>query len=464
MFPVHFRQQDVDLWKIGFMSLLGLAWTLKFIWAPAVDYYRHHRRWIFSMDVMMGFILLIFAVKVQYGPWVWMAIGLFTLFSATSDIAIDGFTIEFLKKEELGIANGLRIAFYRVGMLGAGFILILSDMVSWSATYLGGAAILVLFGTFCLFAPREKDYGKPPAHSFQLEMLNLARQPGGLVVVYLFLLGGLGLVDLQAEFSAGRPYFWPAFLLVTVLVYLGGKIFSAVKPGEKTSLREELKKGPMFGALFEMLQRPNIIPVIVFILIFKLADTSMGFMVKPFWVDAGFSASEIGMVSVNLGLGLSIAGGLAGGWFTDRFGIFKGLWILGLFQALSNLGYAAVAGVIPTPVEGVPLETKYRMMMYSASIVESFTGGLGTAAFLAFLMAIVNKRKAATEYALLSSIFALSRSLSGWAGGFGAHSMGYASYFTLTFFLAFPAYALLPWVKRMMQYTADNWKEDESNP
>ena len=88
--------------------------------------------------------------------------------------------------------------------------------------------------------------------------------------------------------------------------------------------------------------------------------------------------------------------------------------------------------------------------MYAASATESFTGGLGSAAFLAFLMAIVNKQHSATEYALLSSIFALSRHVAGYASGFGAHYMGYAPYFLLTFFLAFPAYFLLPWVKKML--------------
>jgi PAT family beta-lactamase induction signal transducer AmpG len=73
----------------------------------------------------------------------------------------------------------------------------------------------------------------------------------------------------------------------------------------------------------------------------------MGFMVKPFWVDSGFTATEIGLVSVNLGLGLSIAGGLAGGWYADRVGIFRALWVLGLAQAASNLGYAFAAGAVP---------------------------------------------------------------------------------------------------------------------
>jgi PAT family beta-lactamase induction signal transducer AmpG len=209
----------------------------------------------------------------------------------------------------------------------------------------------------------------------------------------------------------------------------------------------------MFGALIELLRRPGIMPVLIFILIFKLADASMGFMVKPFWVDSGFTAAEIGLVSVNLGLILSIAGGIAGGWYTDRAGIYRALWVLGLFQAVSNLGYALAAGVIPPAATGSTLLLEHRVLLYSASAIESFTGGLGTAAFLAFLMAIVNKQRAATEYALLSSVFALSRSFAGWAGGIGAQEMGYSAYFLLTFFLAFPAYLFLPWVKRMLAST-----------
>ena len=194
--------------------------------------------------------------------------------------------------------------------------------------------------------------------------------------------------------------------------------------------------------------------VLLFVLIFKLGDASMGFMVKPFWVDSGFTLTEIGLVSVNLGLGLSIAGGLVGGWYADRAGLYRALWVLGLYQALSNLGYAAVAMIMPA--HGAEVLWWHRAALYAASATESFTGGLGTAAFLAFLMAIVDKRHSAAEYALLSSVFALSRSVAGWGSGFGAQQMGYAPYFLLTFLLSFPAYALLPWVRRELAAADDD--------
>ncbi|MFQ5589085.1 MAG: MFS transporter, partial [Nitrospiria bacterium] len=462
LFPVHFRQQGVALWQIGFMSLLGLSWTLKFLWAPAIDHYRHHRRWMFTVDVLMGAVLLVFAMKSGFGPWVWVAIGAFTLLSATNDIAIDGYTIELLEKGELGLANGLRIGFYRVGMLASGVVLILSDYITWPGAYLCAALILCVLGAACLSAPKEKALATKKSIALWQELKSITHHPPAFAAVLLFLLGVLWLINQATAWSKTTPVFWPvAWGSAALFFAISAAAKSGSKRGEENKTLAAVTEGPMFGTLMDMLRRPYFAPVIVFILTFKLADSSMGFMIKPFWVDAGFSAAEIGLVSVNIGLVLSIAGGIAGGWITDRASIFKALWLLGLFQAISNLGYAAAAMILPTDGAGAALPFAHKAMMYSASAVESFTGGLGTAAFLAFLMAIVNKRHSATEYALLSSVFALSRSVAGWAGGFGAETLGYAAYFLLTFFLAFPAYALLPWVKKMLRYAEDqkNWAQ-----
>jgi PAT family beta-lactamase induction signal transducer AmpG len=193
---------------------------------------------------------------------------------------------------------------------------------------------------------------------------------------------------------------------------------------------------PWFRPLWDWLARPGAPLIFLFVLTYKLGDSSMGPMIKPFWVDRGLSVEEIGLISTTLGVAASIAGALAGGVLTTRWGIFHGLWALGLLQAFSNLGYAGVAQL------GLG-----RTGIYAASLFESFTGGLGTAAFLAFLMHICDKQRAATEYALLSAIFGFTRSLAGAFSGWGATHLGYAAYFTVTFLLAFPAFALLPWVR-----------------
>jgi hypothetical protein len=141
IFPVYFRQQGVELRQIGVLSLLGLAWTLKFLWAPAIDYWRHHRRWMAAVDVAMGGAMLYFAMQAGFGPAVWLAIGIFTALSATNDVAIDGYTIEFLAKDELGLANGVRIGMYRVGMLASGFVLMASEWLGWHGAFVLSASV-----------------------------------------------------------------------------------------------------------------------------------------------------------------------------------------------------------------------------------------------------------------------------------------------------------------------------------
>jgi PAT family beta-lactamase induction signal transducer AmpG len=154
-------------------------------------------------------------------------------------------------------------------------------------------------------------------------------------------------------------------------------------------------------------------------------------------VDRQFTPLQIGAVPVTIGVVCTIAGALVGGRLTKTWGLFKSLWVLGVAQAASNLMYAAAAMLPPSD-----------LFMYGASIVESLCGGLGTAPFLAFLMSICDKTQAATQYALLSAVFGLTRSLSGAVSGLVTQNVGYATYFTLTFFLAWPAFFLLPWVRK----------------
>src|SRR5687768_4636790 len=156
IFPVYFRQQGVELRQIGVLSLLGLAWTLKFLWAPAIDYWRQHRRWMAAVDVGMGLVMLYFAMQAGFGPAVWIAIGTFTVLSATNDVAVDGYTIEYLDKQELGLANGIRIGLYRVGMLASGFALMASDWLGWSGAFVMAAILFFALALASLAAPRER--------------------------------------------------------------------------------------------------------------------------------------------------------------------------------------------------------------------------------------------------------------------------------------------------------------------
>ena len=358
--PVYFRTHGVSLTEIGLMSLLGAPWTLKVAWSPLVDRFGTRQRWIVACLVSMALVLAVLPLfsPTQPSVWLWGLLILFTVASATQDIAIDAYTIGLLESGEEGVANGVRVSAYRVALIvGGGGLVMLAGPLGWSVVFLLAAGIAA---GLALAVWQSPSLPSPPADPRQ---------------------------------SWFRP-------------------------------------------LWDWLERPGAPLIFLFVLTYKLGDSSMGPMVKPFWVDRGLSIEEIGLVSTTLGVGASIVGALVGGVLTTRWGIFRALWMLGLLQAFSNLGYAAVA-----------YADLGRPGIYSASLIESFTGGLGTAAFLAFLMHICDKQRAATEYALLSAIFGFTRSLAGAFSGWGTTHLGYATYFAVTFVLALPAFCLLPWVR-----------------
>jgi PAT family beta-lactamase induction signal transducer AmpG len=241
------------------------------------------------------------------------------------------------------------------------------------------------------------------------------------------LVGGGGVMMLAGV--TGWTPLWIAlaatFLVLSVIAYASPRVALDVKE----------RHNPI-GPVLRWLLRWEMLPVLLFVPLFKLGDSLLGRMVKPFWVDRGYSLREIGLISVTLGVVLTIIGALAGGWFVKKYGIFRSLLWLGIAQALPHLGYAAVAAF-----------TLPRESIYVASMLESFTQGLGTAAFLSFLMNLCEKEHAATQYALLSALFALTRDVVGALSGIGVERLGYASYFAFTAVLMIPTLGLLPLIR-----------------
>jgi PAT family beta-lactamase induction signal transducer AmpG len=252
------------------------------------------------------------------------------------------------------------------------------------------------------------------------------------------LVGGGGFIIL-ADF-VGWNLLWVA-LAMMFFALAGAAWLSPRVPLEASERQHTL--APVLRWIF----RWEMVPVLAFVLLYKVGDSTLGRMVKPFWVDRGYSLTEIGTISVTLGVVLTIIGALAGGWFVNRYGIFRALLWLGLAQLVSNLGYVAVAAI------DLPRES-----IYAASMIESFTQGLGTAAFLSFLMDLCDKEHAATQYAFLSAMFALTRDVAGAFSGIGVEALGYAAYFALTTALALPALALLPAIRSRIR------EDDEGSP
>lgn len=382
----YLRGQGVPLQHIGFLSLLGLAWSFKIIWSPLVDRFGSRAAWLVPAQGAIVLCLLALAgLAAQPIAWqFWVLTGLLCLASATQDLAVDAYTIDILETRELGLANGVRNGAYRVGALTAGSgLLILSDWVGWQPAFVGiGVVMAAMVVTVLAFKP------------FRLPRVSAARD---------------------------NPR--PARGLSQIVEAARG-----------------LKALPAFGAL------------IIFTLSFKAGDALMASMISPFWKDLGFSGTQYGLVSGILGSVATILGGLLGGWLTSRWGIGTGLWSMGMLQAFSNLGYwaAALPGMgkyalfrisLPWLATSVPIYP-----IYFASQGESITSGMGTAAFLAYLMSLCDKRFSAMHYAFFAMLFSFSARIFGYLGGVGAGALGYADFFLLSFVAAWPAFGLLPWV------------------
>ncbi|MBI5248957.1 MAG: MFS transporter [Desulfomonile tiedjei] len=202
--------------------------------------------------------------------------------------------------------------------------------------------------------------------------------------------------------------------------------------------RPSFSLASLVAPIRDILERPGLVQVVLFILLYKLGDMAIGPMVRPFWLARGLSLTEIGLITGSLGIVASIVGGLAGGVFMSRFGIFHGIWFLGMWQCLSNLTYV---GVAVYPQSG-------HFGIYAASVVESFCAGLGTSAFLAFLMSISKKQFSATQYAVFSALFRVTGIIAGSLSGWATEGIGYAHYFGLTFLLSLPAFLFIFHAKR----------------
>ncbi|NKB82572.1 MAG: arabinose ABC transporter permease [Nitrospirales bacterium] len=224
-----------------------------------------------------------------------------------------------------------------------------------------------------------------------------------------------------------------ALLMAGSSLFLSLKLPQIVQPVHQTS--DSLSRR-VWASFAELFGSAGFVPVALFIVLFKLGDMALGPMIRPFWVDQEFSPVQIGIVPGTIGVVSTIVGALLGGMLTEKWGLYQAMWILGVAQAGSNLVYVLAAASSPSA-----------LLMYTASVVESLCGGLGTAPFLAFLMSICNKTFAASQYAILSALFGLTRVVAGSFSGIVTESIGYMAYFSLTVVLAFPAFLLLPFVK-----------------
>ncbi|MCP4683460.1 MAG: AmpG family muropeptide MFS transporter [Desulfobacterales bacterium] len=364
------KEEGVDLALIGMMALVGLPYTLKFLWAPFLDRFTlpflgRRRGWMALAQVALIFSIAGLGLT-DPGKTPWMvafAAFLVTFFSASQDIVVDAYRREDLSDRELGLGSSLYVNGYRAGMLlASGGGLILADQMPFGMVYMLMAACM-LPGLFTTLLTPEPD------------------TPAGI----------------------------PKTLKEAVL-----------------------------DPLMEYFSRERAILILAFILLYKIGDTMASAMTIPFYLDIGFSKSEIGTVVKLFGFWATIIGGLIGGVLMLRLGINRSLWAFGFLQAISTAGFALLARI----GHSIPA-------LSSVIAFENLSSGMGTAAYIAFMASITNKKFTATQYALLTSLMGVPRVLASTPTGFLAKNIGWEGFFIFCTLIAIPGMLLLvkfaPW-------------------
>ena len=361
----------LDIRTIGFLTLVGSAYTLKFLWAPLMDRFvppllGRRRGW---MLVTQGLLIVAIAAMGAFSPArAIVALALVAVVvafcSASQDIAFDAYRTDVLRKEERGAGAAVSVLGYRLAMLvSGGLALVLADSyLGWQATYWLMAALMLIGVTATWFAAEPEVEVRPP------------RTLGEAVT----------------------------------------------------------------GPLRDFFAREGALLALLLIVLYKLGDAFAGSLTTAFLIrGVGFSVTEVGAINKVLGLIATILGALAGGALMTRLSLYGALMLFGVLQAVTNLGFWFLA---VTP--------KAYGSMATVVGLENLCGGMGTAAFVAFLMALCRVRYSATQFALLSALAAVGRTyLAGPLSGVMVDSFGWAVFFLCTFAIALPGIALL-WSQR----------------
>ncbi len=392
---IFLRGAGVDLRTIGVAQLVSMPWSLKFLWSPLVDRFAarwpdRRRSWVVGTQLALagtlGALAAFAALSLTRDPAsglevlapsaVWPIIGIvlvFVVLSATQDIALDAYAVEILELDEQGPASGLRILWYRIGMLVSGALAVfLSDFIPWPAVFAGLAVVFALFVGVTLAGEAPARPAPPPR-------------------------------------SLGAAVWEP---------------------------------------LHSYFTRENAILAGLFLVFYKFGDNIGGSMVNALVKDLCFSNKEIGLIQKTIGTAATIFGAGAGAAIMTRMGLGRALWIFGILQASGNLLYAAAAATHPGTLDIAACGTQVvssatRAAVYVATAGEYAFQGMATAAQAAFILRLCEKRFSATQFALLSSLFGLGRTMSGPIAGFVAHGFGYVSLFVVATVAAIPGFIFL---------------------
>lgn len=369
--PTWMAAVGVDIKTVGLITLAQAPYSFKFAWAPLMD-----RLWPPFLGRKRGWILV-------------MQVVLALLFGALAAIATS---------PSVGAISAL--------LLAISFASATQDIA------VDAYAVEVL-------KPDEQG----PAAGTRTALYRVAMWISGNAVI--------SLAQWQED---GKPVLgWQTTILAL------GAIFLALIPVTLWAPEPDVQPSPpqsLAAAIWEpfvgFLARPRALEIAAFLFLYKLADNLASALIRPFLQQHGYDAWDVGVGSGTATLIAISLGVFVGGFASQRLSMTRALWVFGVIQGLTNVGYAVVASM---PVN--------RTLLYAAVSLENFTGGLGTAAFSFLMLRLTEKRFSATQYALLSSLFGLGRTLTGPVSGALADALGWPVFFLLSIPAAIPGLLLL---------------------
>ena len=389
-------ESGVNLETIGLFTLIGTPYSLKFLWAPLVDaldvpvlsaWLGRRRGWlVFSQLLLIGAILFLAQCDPVSSQFA-LVIGAFLVASAsaTQDIVVDAFRVESLPEREQAAGMAGYVAAYRIGML----------------TSTAG----VLF-----------------AVSYFEQELGLMR-PSAWRSGYA-LMAALVVIGIITSIAATEP----------------GRSEEILTPGQGPSRPKRVLETAI-SALVEFFQRETLLigmVVLAFVVLFKFTDAFAGAMTPAFVIKIGFSRNDYAAIVKGVGLAATLIGGFAGGFVARRYPLVTSLCIGGILQAAANLAFSWQALI------GVD-----RAALAVAITIENFTSAIGTVIFVAYLSALCrNPLHTATQYALLTALAALGRTVLSAGAGKVATVTGWPWFFVICALVGLPSLLLLWWLQR----------------
>ena len=303
-------------------------------------------------------------------------------------------------------------------------------MAGYGGLAAGGLPLLATMAVAIAFLSATQDVA---VDAYRSEVLHeRERGFGAAVSVTGYRLGmlaaGAGALLLADHLGFARVYEIMALLLLL------GAAASLLGPDLPPNVRPPSDLvSAVIEPLSEYFRREAALSLLVLVFLYKLGDAFAGSLSTLFLIgELGFTLTEVGTVAKGLGLAASVAGALYGGVMMQRLGLYRSLLLFAWLQAFTNLGFGLLA-----------LLGKSYAAMVAVVGLENLAGGMGTAAYLALLMAICDRRYTATQFALLSAVASLGRVLSGPPAGYMVKAAGWPAFFAMTFVLALPAIVLL---------------------